>query len=112
MSHQHHPAKVPTPTPTCEISADAQPTTPQHRRAATNAPTLPPIPPPTHYALMHGASASTPHNVASVAAASVTMNAANAFGLAGAAHAVSAASLAAGSNSTFPLDQFYWICCA
>ena len=50
--------------------------------------------------------------MASVAAASVTMNAANAFGLAGAAHAVSAASLAAGSNSTFPLDQFYWICCA
>jgi hypothetical protein len=36
---------------------------------------------------MHGASASTPlcHNVASVAAASVTMDAANAFGLAGAA---------------------------
>jgi hypothetical protein len=65
-------------------------------------------------ALMHGASASTPqyHNGASVAAASVTMDAANAFGLAGAAHAVSAASLAAGSNSTFPLDQFYWICCA
>ena len=61
---------------------------------------------------MHGASASTPqyHNVASVAAASVTMDAANAFGHAGAAHAISAAS--AGSNSTVPLDQFYWICCA
>ena len=60
----------------------------------------------------HGASASTPqyHNGASVAAASVTMDAANAFGLAGAVHAVSAASLAAGSNSTVPLDQFYWIC--
>ena len=61
-------------------------------------------------ALMHRASTSTPqyHNGASVAAASVTMDAANAFGLAGAAHAVPAAS--AGSNSTVPLDQFYWIC--
>ena len=61
---------------------------------------------------MHEASASASapqcHNVASVAAASVTMDAANAFGLAGAAHAISAAS--AGSNSTVPLDQFCWIC--
>jgi hypothetical protein len=39
-----------------------------------------------------------------------TMDAANAFGLAGDVHSVSAASLAAGSNSTVPLDQFYWIC--
>jgi len=64
---------------------------------------------------MHGASASTPqyHNVASVAAVSVTMDAASAFGLAGAVHAVSAVSAAsAGSNSTVPLGQFYWICCA
>jgi hypothetical protein len=38
------------------------------------------------------------------------MDAANAFGLADAVHAVSAASLTAGSNSTVPLDQFYWIC--
>ena len=55
---------------------------------------------------MHGTSASTPqcHNVASVAAASVTKDAANAFGLAGAAHAISATSLAAGSDSTVPLD--------
>ena len=39
---------------------------------------------------MHGASASAPqyHNVASVAAASATMEAANAAGLAGVAHAV------------------------
>ena len=70
----------------------------------------PPAKAKANIALMHGGSASTPHNVASVAAASVTMDAANAFGLAGAAHAVSAASLAAGSNSTVPLDQFYWIC--
>ena len=58
----------------------------------------------------HGASASTPqyHNGASVAAASVTMDAAIAFGLAGAVHAVSAFS--ADSNSTVPLDQLYWIC--
>ena len=62
---------------------------------------------------MHGASASTLqyHNGASVAAASVTMDAANAFGLAGAAHAVSAISaVSAVSNSTVPLDQFCWIC--
>jgi rubrerythrin len=58
----------------------------------------------------HGASAFTPqyHNGASVAAASVTMDAAIAFGLAGAVHAVSAFS--ADSNSTVPLDQLYWIC--
>ena len=59
----------------------------------------------------HGASASTPqyqHNGASVAAASVTMDAAIAFGLAGAVHAVSVFS--ADSNSTVPLDQLYWIC--
>jgi rubrerythrin len=72
---------------------------------------------------MHGASASIPkcHNVASVAAVSITMDAANnAAGLAGAAHAVSAAVLTAGSNSsdsdnsdilkTVPVEQFYWIC--
>jgi len=58
----------------------------------------------TNIALMHGASTSTPrcHNVASVAAASVTMDAANAAGLAAAAaaHAVSAAAFAASSNSS------------
>ena len=43
-------------------------------------------------ALMHGASASAPHNVASVAAASVTTDAGNAAGVA-AAHALSAAAL-------------------
>ena len=76
-----------------------------------------PTPPPpakarAKIALIHGASTSTPqyHNVASVAAASVTMDTANAFGLAGAVHAVSTAF--AGSNSTVPLDQFYWICLA
>jgi len=77
----------------------------------------PPVKARANIALMHGASASTPqcHNVASVAAvtaAYVTMDTANAFGLAGAAHAISVASLAASSNSTVPLDQFYWICCA
>ena len=57
----------------------------------------------TNIALMHRASTSTPwyHNVASVAAASVIMDAANAAGLsAAAAHAVSAAAFAASSNSS------------
>ena len=53
--------------------------------------------------LIHGASASAPHDVASVAAASVATDAGNAAGVA-AAHAVSASALAAAAGSVARLS--------